>query len=385
MRTINLTILSTFILFSCGNSSNQPAENNLNAADGSEIILTQNEAGQQQNPDQKQNARHDWEQLVMKQVRNSKGQVTSEMPFPSTWNIASSHAPDQPYITGPGGIKVIDFPLQTFMYTNDPYMQQAYYQSGVNMRYLPEISQLIQQDIAPWANSQGYQFVKQYEIPEVAASDKWYNDQLYKAMPARTDIKAIGTEWKKADGTPLFILMRLFVITDASMQTWYYMSSRLHAQKEHFEKAKKQLVFSIANTRYALEPIMEYNRQEAQKAGQSWAAHNQRMAQNQASFEASQRAFINSRNATNDAIMSGWKERNASSDRSHQQYIDGIREETNVVNQSTGEQYKVNSGYNNYWMNSNGDYISTDQHDYNPNLDNNMNNQNWDKLQEVDY
>ena len=127
---------------------------------------------------------------------------------------------------------------------------------------------------------------------------------------------------------------------------------------------------------------MAYNRSEAEKAGRSWAQFNARMEQNQANFEASQRAHINKTNAINDAIMSGWRERNAASDRMQERTIDGIYERTNVVDES-GQKYKVESGYNQYWMNSDGEYISTDKVDYNPNLDDNMNDQKWQELKEI--
>ena len=85
----------------------------------------------------------------------------------------------------------------------------------------------------------------------------------------------------------------------------------------------------------------------------------------------------------NDAIMSGWRERNASSDRQQANTIDGIYERTNVQDPTTGQQYKVQAGANQYWMNNNGEYISTQLHDYNPNLDDNINQQKWQQLREV--
>jgi hypothetical protein len=239
-------------------------------------------------------------------------------------------------------------------------------------------------DFVPELSRQGWTFVKWYEVPEVTKIDKWYNDQLYKAVPMQTEVMAIGTEWKSSDGSPAFMITHLLVSNSESMQTWYHYSSVLKAEKAHFEKARKQYIFSMANKRYALEPIRQYNQMEAQKAGQSWAAHNKRMAQNQAAFEQQQRDYVNRTNGINDAIMSNWNQSNASSDRQHQMTIDGIREEENATNTSTGQQYKTSIHYNNYWMNSSGQYISTNQNDYNPNLDENLNNQNWDQLQKND-
>lgn len=326
-----------------------------------------------------------WQRLMMHAYRDQSGNVIAEMPFPESWQIHERHAQGQPSITGPNGIKVTDYPLQTFMYVTDPQLQQSYYMSGQPMRPMPGIEQVIEQDMAPACARNGFNFVKYYEVPEVTRADKWYNDQLYKAVPCRNEVMAVGTEWKKEDGTPCFLLLHLTTSTTAQMQNWSYWITGLEADPAHFEPARKQLLFSLANVRYALEPIAAYNQREAEKAGQSWAAHNQRMAQNQAAFEAQQRAFVNKSNAINDAIMNGWRERNASSDRQHEQFVDAITERTKVANPGTGQTYKVQSGYNQYWMNANGEYISTNQHDYNPNLDDALNNQNWEKLKEVKY
>ncbi len=326
-----------------------------------------------------------WEQLKMYSFRDQSGNVVAEMPFPESWDVAENHAKGEPTITGPYQTRITDYPIQIFMNVTDPRLQQAYYQSGQQMRAMPGIEELIQQDIAPWCAQYGYNLVKYYEVPEVSKADKWYSDQLYKAVPSEGRVVAIGTDWQTSDGKPYFLLLHLSVSNTAEMQNWSYWSSGLEADPEYFDRAKKQLLFSLASVRYALEPIAEYNQREAQKAGASWAAHNQRMAQNQAAFEAQQRAFVNKSNAINDAIMNGWRERNASSDRQHEQFVDVITERTKVTNSSTGQTYKVQSGYNQYWMNSNGEYISTNQSDYNPNLDDAMNNQRWEELKEVKY
>lgn len=324
-----------------------------------------------------------WQALVSKELRDNNGTVLAIMPIPSNWEFHDRHAQGEPTITGPNGIKVTDYPPKSFMDNYNPGLQNSYVQSGQQLRSMPGVEDLIQQDFVPTMNSRGYQLVRYYEIPEVTKMDKWYNDQLYKAMPSRIDIAAIGTEWKGQDGSPYFLLIHLNVSTSDAMQTWYYMCTGLEADAEYFEAAKKQLVFSLGNMRYNLQPIMAYNQQEAQRVGQSWAAHNQRMAQNQAAFEASQREHINRTNAINDAIMSGWRERNAASDRSQEQFVDRIYERTNVIDPTTGQGYKVQEGANQYWMNNDGQYIGTNLHGYNPNLDDNMNEMKWRELQEV--
>jgi hypothetical protein len=108
------------------------------------------------------------------------------------------------------------------------------------------------------------------------------------------------------------------------------------------------------------------------------------MAKNQAAFEASQREHVNRSNAINDTIMKGWRERNAANDIAHERFIDTINEKSNVVDPSTGQRFKVASGSNHYWMNSDGKYISTDKAAYDPNSDEAFNRQNWQKLENAD-
>jgi hypothetical protein len=93
---------------------------------------------------------------------------------------------------------------------------------------------------------------------------------------------------------------------------------------------------------------------EAAKAGRSWAAFDQRMPLTQAIFEASQRAFVSRSTAAHDALMSHWRERDEASDRTQEQFVDIITECTKVVNPTAGLQFKVESGYNHYWVNADG-------------------------------
>lgn len=323
-----------------------------------------------------------WQKLVMLPFVDSQGTVTASMPLPADWRIVPRKTQDDPTLVGPHGIQVIEFPLQFFTYTSDPWMQQSYAQSGQRLRAFPGVEQVVKQDLVPWAAGQGLTLERQYEVPEVTRIDRWYNDQLFKAMPSQMNMVAWATEWRHVSGAPFFLLMHLSSSDTPGMQIWSYYCHGLRVKPEHYETAKKQLIFGLANTHYNPEAIMAYNRREAEKAGQSWAAHNKRMAANQAAFEASQRDFVNRSNSINDSIMSGWRERNASSDRAHEQVIDTITGRSNVVDPSTGQTYKVESGSNQYWMNANGEYIGTNDVGYDPNLDEALNREGWTKLED---
>ncbi len=326
-----------------------------------------------------------WQKLEMISFKDAQGNLIAEVPYPADWKVMRTHQQGEPSITGPNGLKVVDYALKTYMYTNDPQLQQSYYQTGAQLRPWPGLKGAIEEEIKPAGEANGLSFVKYYEIPEVSKIDKWYGDQLYKAMPSENQYTAVGVEWQMANGDPYFTLVHFNVSASYNTQSWGYYSSGLQAGKDYFERARKQLIFSLANARYALEPIMEYNKREAQRAGQSWAAFNQRLAQNQANFEAQQRAFVNKSEAINNAIMSNYKAQDAASDKQQEQFVDVINEQTKVQSTESGNQYKVESHHNQYWMNQDGDYIGTNNSTYNPNLDENMNNKKWEELKQAPY
>lgn len=317
-----------------------------------------------------------WEELVMHEIKDNRGVVSATVPLPSSWKINANGS-----ISGPNNLKVTNYPLHSFMMNYDPNLQYAYSQTP--MRAMPEIGQLIQEDVVPSAQSLGFKYIKHYELPEVSKIDKWYSDQLYKAMPSESYIFVYGIDLEDRNGNPAFLLLHTTRSESQSMQSWGYFASLLEADNGKLEKAKKQYLFGVTNTRYNLEPIMAYNRSEAEKAGQSWAAFNKRMAANQAAFEAHQAAHINRTNAINDAIMSGWNERSKAMDKNQDQFLDYVYERQNVQNAETGEKHKVEYGYNRYWMNSDGEYIATQQQNYDPNADENMNQQNWQELNKI--
>ena len=318
-----------------------------------------------------------WQKIVMHEVKDKSGVVAALVPLPSSWKLNVNGAS----MVGPNGVKVTDFPLQIFMVNYNPNLQYAY--SQTKQREYPGIDQLIQQDFVPSAAKRGLTYVKHYELPEISKIDKWYSDQLFKAMPSQSDVRAYGVEWKDKTGKMAFLLLRVNTSTSPEMQNWSYYSSLLEVDANAYELSKKQFIFSQANMRYNLEPIMAYNKAEAERCGKSWAAFNAKMKANQAAFEASQIAHVNKVNGINDAIMSNWKSSNAASDKNQERFIDGIYERQNVQNSETGQTYKVQQGYNQYWMNNEGEYIGTKSNTYNPNLDDNMNEKKWQELKQI--
>lgn len=373
-RVILFSAIISAGMSACGGSENDTSANS------EEFIATAEENESSDNANGERNSKGNyWQKMVMLDVRDNNGTIQYWQPLPANWKF-HTHSSDGVSLTGPNGIKVTDFPLQSFMVD---YTGNGMY-SGMQMRAMPSIDDLIQQDLIPSASQRGLQYVRHYELPDVSRMNQWYADQLYSVGPTTKFNKAYGIDWKDAAGRDVFAILHVSSTKGQYSEMWNYRASLLEADPSAFAIAKKQYIFSLANMRYNLEPIMAYNQAEAQRIGQSWAAFNRRMAANQAAFEASQRAHINKTNAINDAIMSKWRSSNAASDKNQEQFIDYVYENQNVVNEETGQKYKVQQGYNQYWMNNDGEYIGTPSNTYNPNLDDNLNEQNWQRLKQTD-
>ncbi len=363
MKTHLLLYTFCFLIYSCNSQNMNNNDNNSN--------MTDNVSGKPE-----QSKKKYWEELIMTEMRDDKGGLLATIPLPGSWKIHNSKVS----ITGPDNIRCTDYPLQSFVMNYDPYMQ---YGSPTPMRAMPDTDQLIREDIIPFAAQEGFRYVQHYELPDLARIDKWYNAQYYSITPVDKHSNVYGIDLKDSKGDPAFMITHIQKNETQDIQMWYYYTSILQSDKNAFDRAKKQLLFSLSNLRYNLEPIMAYNRAEAQRIGQSWAAFNQRLATNQAAFEAQQRTHINTVNGVNNAMMTSWEAKNKAMDNNQTQFIDNIYENRNVINSETGEKYKVADGYNRYWMNSDGQYIATELQNYNPNTDENMNRQKWQELQKI--
>lgn len=375
MKTYYFFFAFAFIVCSCGSGDTKSQEKNAVYDEITGEIIDEGENySENQKPEE-----NFWQPIVMHEVKDQKGVVWASYPLPENWTLNNPEF----VAAGPDNIRVRSFPLQNFTKNLDPSMDYIY--SQMPQRGMPDIAQLIQEDVYPWTQQNGYTILKHYELPAVGKMDAWYSDQLYKAMPSQQVVKAFGIDIKDKNGNPALMILHLSNTRSTGLEMWNYRVEMLESDPNAYELAKKQYIFALENVRYNLEPIMDYNKQEMQRVGQNWAAFNKRMADNQRAFEASQRAHINKTNAVNDAIMAGWRSSNEVSDRMQEQRVDAIYERQTVQNPETGEITKIDNGYgyNRYWMNSNGDYIATEYQNYDPNTDANMNRTNWQELNKV--
>ncbi|MBZ4398119.1 hypothetical protein [Myxococcus sp. AS-1-15] len=318
--------------------------------------------------------------VVMHRVFDDKFMEMAAMPLPDNWIVNNGKA----VISGPGNVNVYMVPTKTFMFSGDPMMQQVAARSGQPMRRFESIDQVIQQDLVPIARKEGAKLVKQYDAPDIAASDKGFSDLLYKVAPMRQLFLAKVTEWTDKRGEPYMMVVHLSATDLGNMVSWNYYTHALDAPKERYEESKKVVLQALAGTRYNPQYVQAYNQGEMARERASWAAHHQRMQANKAAFEAQQRAFHEKNDAINRSIAETYASRDAASDRMHHRFVNYIKDEETVRNTATGTRHQVQTGANQYWMNGNGQYVPSNDPNYDPNRDPHLNHQQWDEAEVED-
>lgn len=253
-----------------------------------------------------------------------------------------------------------------FVYATGQFAQ-FYQQQGGQMRPPVNPDQLVRQELEPKMRQKGYELMGMRELPQVAQADQRGLDGMYSVGQVRKVCQANVSEWRKGDERTALV-MHWYAFQSPDMTNWGYRFSGVDTKAANFDQEKVALVNSLASVRFDPAYFAAYAQSEQQKGNQSWAAHNQRMQQNQANFDRSQAAHRDMVNSVNDAQMSTWRNNNASSDRMHDATIDMIRGEQNAYNPYTGQTGKVESGYQNYWVDQNGQYFGTNDVNYDPNV-----------------
>jgi hypothetical protein len=297
------------------------------------------------------------------------------MSIPTSWH-ESRNQQENLRFEGPGGVKVYMAETYSYFYSNDPYTNQWMAQSGRQVTPVKSIDRVISEDFSPYMQQQGFQYVRQFPLPQLAEFDRRFDSYLFKATPEQKQHQCVVTEWQDQQGNPLMIIIR-YSITQYQVggMDWGYTLHYMLAEKGSYEQAKKDLINALVNFRINPNWVNANNNYYANASQQSTAAHNQRMADIKAQGQAIlQQGQENSRilDQNHQNFMN-----NFNSDNGQSQFIDYIRDETNVTHSGTGTTYKVESGSNYYWMNSNGEYISTDNPNWNPNTDPAYNHMNW--------
>ncbi len=337
--------------------------------------------------------KHNGTKYVWYTKKDKEGTPSEEALVPASWKI-KTNSDNQTLISGPNNLKISPLKSAFHSYAKNDWLRQINEQSGKTNRMLPNINQLVQQDLAPLLNSRGLKVVNIEELPELAKPGQDFHNQIIDFWESNNDnyrktVKYYGINLSDNHGNPAFAGILLNISENSYNQSWSYSSSLLEVDSKEFESVKKQYLYSLGSTKFRPEFIQKTNQSIAATNQQNQIAIQQSNANFQAkeaarwsNFNQGQAAHQARVNAWNETSMSNYNNRMNSMENQHNNFINTIREEQNMYNPNTGQYMKVESGYNNYWYNPyTNEYLPTNS-TYNPNQDPNVNQHNWQQLQQ---
>lgn len=208
-------------------------------------------------------------------IDSQNGIVMSRIPFPVDWKKETG---GEYAFTGPNGIKIQNDRGSSFMFSNDQQTNQMYQQSGIQVQFPKSIDQVLEEGFMPYAKKINRKLVRKYPLPQLAAWDKQFDDQLYKSMPSQKSFNVMALEWKDPDGTSFLTILHHTVSQDQNGGYWSINYSVLKTPENIFEQTKTQYINGLLNQEINPQWLQTVNQKDMQLAQQSNSGHQQRMA-----------------------------------------------------------------------------------------------------------
>ncbi|NEN22788.1 hypothetical protein G3O08_04645 [Cryomorpha ignava] len=308
------------------------------------------------------------ENIVMHPVVSAKtNSVSMLIPLPESWKLDNKPAEGKPAVTGPNGLAIYAYPAQSYTYTTIPEMYSAYQSSGAAMAPPAGIDNVISQQLIPYGQENGLQLIKHYPLPQVAASDAAYVSAISGNNSGPNVNRAAGTDWTDQKGNKVLIVLHYNEMGSPNFVTWGYYIQILKVSAASFDQAKNYYINGLANIQYNQNEINAY---KSQLAGQIQESENHAAAMRNINSKGAQERMANTA-ATTEYIResnaatrdSRWNDQDAVQERTGDYFSDQYR----VVSPFDGKEYTVESGSQTYWINDRGEYIQSDDVNYDPN------------------
>ena len=299
-------------------------------------------------------------QVIMHPLYNvSTNELMGQLPMPANWKINGSK------ISGPNGISIEEHIVGTF---------------DQNQKRRNTIEEVIQKDLAPLIQQQGGKIVRTYSIPEMAESDYKQSQLYWSYAPKQTSCAVTGIEVLDPQGVKGLAIVRFQECKSQFANFWSLGYLTLDADPSALDQAAKDLIYAQVNYQTDMQYLQKFNNQMKQKANQSDQAFQTRMRNMPKPMASSVQTTNDIYNSISDSNMDSWKRRNAISDAGHSNVINAITGHENAYNPTSGQTMQVETGYDRYFENGNGEYFGTNDHNYEPYGDMNLNG-NWTEME----
>ncbi len=300
------------------------------------------------------------------------------MPIPKNWKI-KRNSKDGIQFESNDGVKVYGERFISYFYSSNQQLNYNTQQGGRRVAPVKNLNRVLQEDIFPYAKSQGMTLLNQFPLQALAQFDKRFDSYLFKGIPENKQFQCVALEWEDKNGGKSIGVIRYFTThyPTAGGMDWGYTLNAMGAPKHNYETAKKAFINSLVNFQINPQWVKTNNNFYAQQSRQGAAQHQQRMAAINAQGQAN-RNLANTYSSIPDSSFESWKRRNNMNSSGHSKSVNnGIWERSTISNPNTGQQYYAEGQNDYYWVNQNNEYMGTDNSLYNPNIDNTMNTQEW--------
>ncbi|SMC41640.1 hypothetical protein [Cellulophaga tyrosinoxydans] len=315
-------------------------------------------------PQNQQNKTMDYK-IIFHELRDpERNMVMAYLPIPNDWDIKEQSGNDGIVATGPNNIKIYGQSEFMFTYSQLPGFNEMILQQGGKVQPLKSIEQLVKEDFNSLFEKEGFRLARQYPLPKQKAYDENYEQFVFKPVPMQKTFDAMATEWEDNNGNIKLLVIRQFVTYTNEACYWGYRLNGLEALKSNFETAKNNYLYALANSKFNPQWLQTCYYEDMQTSARLKRIHEGRMAELRAEGQ---------------RIIARGNEHSAMVDRNHKKFMDTHLEREYVSNASSGKTYQVDAGSKVYWINSNGEYIPTDNVNFDPNLDPNLNGETWTK------
>lgn len=278
------------------------------------------------------------------------------MPIPTDWKLSDKKA-ENVFLESPKGVKTFYTLGNEFMYSNNNYINDSFRQMGFETKPPQPFDQVLE-ELKGYASKGGAALTNQYELTQLAQSDKNLDQLLFKSSPEQKTFRVVATEWIDDKGILSIVIIHYYVAYCEMSMYWGYNMESMEAPKDYFPTARRDYINALINVQINPQWIQTRNQKVKQQAQQQMAGHQQRMA---------------ALRSQGDQIIAAGKQHDAMTTRTHQKFMDGLNDRVSITNPSNGQSYKVDLGSNHYWINDNNQLITSDNANYNPNGDLNTN------------
>ncbi len=328
------------------------------------------------------------QQVVYKEFPDPRtGMVQTRMPLPADWQVVPD-AEGQNTVQSRSGVAISAPYVATYHYTPDPQMQGYLQQAGHAVAPPMALGAFFEAQFLPHVAQQGYRLTRAYALPGVRARQEALARQRASTGGQRS-VDAMGSEWVGPNGERSFAVLVLQATAKPNYVVWQVSITELEAPPAGFDAARDAYVRGLENIEANPAFIAYMNQQLMQNAQANDAYAASQMAQSQrlhqqrmndiAAAGAAARANGQTYRQILDQSHQGYMDRSRMSDAGQAYAVDGIREETVIAGANGGQAYVAPAGAGNYWVNRNGEYIATEDANFDPRVRQDLNQQGWER------